>query len=95
MTPHLVRWHNELAEKGLVIIEVNNGTIDSLADLKQHVSSERIPFAVLHDTDGEVCRTYGVQAYPTAYLMDGSGKVIWEGHPRPDVAKAEILKALP
>jgi hypothetical protein len=95
MTPHLVRWHNEFAEKGLVIIEVNNGTIDSLAELKQHVSTERIPYAVLHDAEEDVCGSYGIQAYPTAYLIDGTGKVIWEGHPTPDVGKAEILKALP
>ncbi|MFV1966944.1 MAG: peroxiredoxin family protein [Pirellulaceae bacterium] len=94
MTPHLVRWHNELKDDGLVIIEVDNGGIDSLADLKSHVADEQIPFAVLHDSDGSVCEAYGVRAYPTAFLMDRSGKVIWEGHPTPHVAEAEIRKAL-
>ena len=94
MTPHLVRWHNEFEQDGLVVIEVDDGTIDPLEDLATHIEDERIPYPVLHDENGDVCAAYGVQAYPTAYLLDRTGTVVWEGHPSPEDAETEIRKAL-
>jgi len=96
MAPHLVRWHEQYGSQGLKIIEVDNGNSDSLEELQQHVTSENIPFAVLHDEGGEVCSAYGVQGYPVAYLIGESGKVLWEGIPSfdPDGAEAVVKRAL-
>jgi len=81
MEPHLVRWHNKWSAQGLVVIEVDNGSIDSLEEIEQHVMKEKIPFAFVHDKGGTICNRYRVQAYPAAYLLDKQGQVIWEGHP--------------
>ena len=94
MTPHLVRWHKKYSDSGLVVIEVDNGQIDSLPEVQQHVAEEKLPFAILHDADGKVCDSYGLQAYPVAYLIDRQGKVIWEGHPTGDDAEMLIRQAL-
>lgn len=90
MTPHLVKWHDEYAARGLRVIEINNGLMDELADLEDHLAEEGIRFAVLHDTNGEVTGRFGVSTYPTAYLVGRDGKVIWEGHPG-DAADHERL----
>ena len=94
MTPHLVRWHHEFADEGLVVVEVNDGRIDNLDALQRHVRSEAIPFAVLHDAEGIVTSAYGVRAYPTAYLIDRDGNVIWEGNPSPDTVDPVLRAAL-
>tara|TARA_B100000029_G_scaffold481257_1_gene530152 strand:+ start:82 stop:375 length:294 start_codon:yes stop_codon:yes gene_type:complete len=96
MEPQLVSWHEQWSEKGLVIIEIDNGAIDTLDEVEAHITKSRIPYTVLHDTQGTVCDRYSVMAYPSAYLLDKTGKVIWEGHPTEDVdaAASRIEKAL-
>ena len=88
MEPQLVSWHEKWSEQGLVIIEVDNGAIDSLDEVETHVANRNIPFTVLHDKAGVVCDRYAVRAYPSAYLVDKGGTVIWEGHPTDSGANA-------
>jgi len=86
--PQLVSWHEKWSEQGLVIIEIDNGAIDSLDEVEKLVASRNIPFTVLHDKAGVVCDRYAVRAYPSAYLIDKGGTVIWEGHPTDSGANA-------
>ena len=88
MEPQLVSWHEKWSEQGLVIIEVDNGAIDSLDEVETHVANRNIPFTVLHDKAGVVCDRYAVRAYTSAYLIDKGGTVIWEGHPTDSGANA-------
>jgi peroxiredoxin len=81
MTPHLVKWHEEFSAQGLTIVEIDDGRIDTYEDLRSHARDATLPFAVLHDARGEVTARYGIGAYPTAYLLDADGRVLWEGHP--------------
>jgi peroxiredoxin len=94
MTPHLVRWHDEWKDAGLVIIEVNNGRMDSLDELRQHIDEHGIRFAVLHDVDGQVCDAFGVRGYPAAYLIGRDGRVVWQGHPQGEAAETVLRQAL-
>jgi peroxiredoxin len=58
------------------------------------VADRNIPFTVLHDKGGAVCDRYSVRAYPSAYLIDKGGTVIWEGHPTdPSVNAVELIQA--
>ncbi len=95
MEPHLVRWHTKWSGQGLVIIEIDNGDIDSLDAVEKHVGREKIPFAMLHDAGATVCNRFRVEAYPAAYLLDRTGRVIWEGHPMdPDALEKRIESAV-
>ncbi len=85
MAPHLVRWHEQYAKKGLVIIDVDNGARDSLEKVKGHVEEAKIPHVVLHDVDGQNCKTYGIRGFPSAFLIDVDGKVVWQGFPGAEV----------
>lgn len=75
----MVKWHENYAENGLVVIEVDNGAIDPLPAVRQWIASERIPFPVLYDSGGTACRSYGVSSYPAQYLIGRDGKVVWQG----------------
>ena len=96
--PTLFKWHKELAEKGLVVIDVSDGAQDKFDDLKKEVEEKGEKFPVLWDKEAKNCLAYGIQAYPQAYLIGVDGNVIWEGLPSPKneaiekLIKAEIAK---
>jgi len=96
MRPHLVRWHKELRRKGLVVIDVNNGAIDTADRLRDEVASAKMPYAVLHDRDAENCKKYGIEGYPVSYLIDVDGNVVWEGFALEKIKRVEetVLKEL-
>ena len=102
MTPQLVEWHRKYAKKGLVIVDVYNGEADKqysddpLADLQGHVMKERVRYPVLLDEAGTNCSRYGVEGYPSGYLLDRDGKVVWEDAPHGNQARVErkIVAAL-
>jgi hypothetical protein len=81
MAPHLVRWHEEMKAKGLVVLSVENGQITELEALKAAVAAEETPHPVVHDGSGENVRLFGVRGYPVAYLIGRSGRVVWQGVP--------------
>jgi len=89
MKPHLVRWHKDYAEKGLVIIDVDDGRKDKMEALKESVEKGDVKFPVLLDKDGQNVKTYGVRAMPAAFLVGVDGTVLWEGFPLPKVAELE------
>jgi len=57
---------------------------------------QNVPYPVFHDVRGRATDTYGIQAYPTAYVLDRSGRVVWEGIPcyGPEEAERAIRQAL-
>jgi thiol-disulfide isomerase/thioredoxin len=79
--PNLVRWHKDLSEKGLVVIDISDGGQDDYEHLRKDVEEKGEKFPVLWDKDAKICLSYGIQAYPQAYLVGVDGKVIWEGSP--------------
>ena len=92
MKPHLVRWHKDYSEKGLVVIDVDNGKLDTREAVQTAVEKGSLPYAVLWDKDARNCDAYGVKAYPSAYLIGVDGAVVWEGVPNPK--NDEMEKAL-
>ena len=96
MQPHLVRWQTQANEAGQplrVVYVARGGALSSEAAARDAMSW---PFPVLHDTTGQAVRDYGVRAYPTAYILDRSGRVVWEGVPvyNPAEVEQQILQAV-
>src|SRR5262245_51574077 len=79
MKPNLIRWHKEFAEKGLVVIDISDGAQDKFENLKKEVEEKGEKFPVLWDKEAKICLSYGINAYPQAYLVGVEGKVVWEG----------------
>ena len=93
MKPHLVRWHTTYAEKGLTLIDIDDGSQDTLDALKAEVDHLKLPFPVLWDKDGKTVEAYKVEAMPAAYLIGVDGTVVWEGHPSAKPSEADKLEA--
>lgn len=94
-----IPWLNELraryGESGLTVIGVN---VDAeRRDADRFLRDVPIEFQVVFDPHGNIARQFNVQAMPTTYLIDRSGKIV-KTHlgfrdARKNAAEAEI-KAL-
>jgi cytochrome c biogenesis protein CcmG, thiol:disulfide interchange protein DsbE len=75
---HSFPWMNTMqqkyAVKGLEIVAVNLDKQRALADGFLQETPAR--FAVRFDPDGKLAKQFDVQAMPSSYLLDASGKVI-------------------
>ena len=77
--PHLGRWHQAYAKKGLTIV-VNFGDDEEKLDkVKALVKEKEMTWPVLFDKGSRNNKAFGITSQPYAYLVGVEGKVIWEG----------------
>ena len=81
MQPHLVRWDRAYRERGLEIVYVADGRRVTPERVLDVMKADGASFRVVHDATGGTAQAYGVTAFPTAYVLDRSGVVVWEGIP--------------
>ena len=60
---------------------MENGPATDLSTLEAHVRAEGITYPVLHDGAAANTERYGVQAFPSAFVLNKNGRVVWEGVP--------------
>ena len=70
--PQLEKLYGELHGQGLEILAISS---ESPEDIRAFLSERPLSFPVLLDTDGLVAERYGVEALPTAVLIDRQGNV--------------------
>ena len=63
------------------MVAVENGLATDFDTLEAHVRSSRIEYPVLHDSAGANTQTYGIRGFPSAYVLNKNGRVVWEGVP--------------
>jgi hypothetical protein len=67
---------SQLKDKGLDLIAIDNG--DSAATINKYVSENKFSFKIgMPPQTDAVFNDYGVQAYPTNYVIDGKGNVVF------------------
>jgi thiol-disulfide isomerase/thioredoxin len=64
---------NELLKNGFEIVAVNVDEDQEIA--RQFLQSHPVDYPMFFDPDGECPKTYQVQAMPSSYLIDKTGKV--------------------
>src|SRR4051812_5168653 len=79
MEPHLVKWQQRFGPDGLVVIEVDDGTTDTLVQVQAWATKATIPYPVLYDANGAMTKLYGISGFPSSYLISRDGVVVWEG----------------
>jgi len=95
MAPQLIEWQREFSKDGFLVIEVYNGAADKqffddpLNVLRKHIADHQVQSPVLFDENGTNCDRYGVQGYPSGYLIDRDGQVVWEDCPHGNQARVE------
>ena len=63
------------------MLSVENGRATDLSTLMEHVRSSGITYPILHDGAGLNTDAYGVRAFPSAFVLNKNGRVVWEGVP--------------
>lgn len=76
-------------DKGVILVALSYEASSAVAP---YVSKHKIPYIV--GGDAKATRdAFGIQGYPTAFLVDPDGKVAWTGHPmEADRAIEDLLK---
>jgi hypothetical protein len=81
MKPILYGLQHEFGARGLVVLEIDNGGIDTRDALAAEVRRRQPNYPVLWDVNGATCDSYGIEKYGAAYLIGTDGKVLWGGTP--------------
>ncbi len=103
--PHYTAWHNDYADKGLVVIGIQSPETSGerepskiLAAAKQ----EGIKYLILFDPDSTNWQAWGTTMWPTVYLIDRQGyirtwwqgEMNWQGNPGEQKMRGHIESLL-
>jgi len=88
--PHLNEIYAKYKAMGLQIVGI---TDEDEATVKKFQKQIPMDYNVAINTPGSVYQQFGIQAIPTAFLVDKSGKIVWTGHPM-DLSEGEIQSVL-
>jgi peroxiredoxin len=73
--PAMQEIFDKYKDKGLILLAVNNTYQDNLSDVIDFVSENRLTFPILLDTEGFVSNKYQVEALPSTFFIDKTGKI--------------------
>jgi peroxiredoxin len=76
--PHLNGIHAKFKDRGLLVVGVSD---EPNAVIKKFQKEVPMDYAVATDTGGRLIEKMGVSSIPTAFLINKSGEIVWEGHP--------------
>ena len=70
------RLYNELNDQGFTIVAING--IDQAADVKSYIRQTRISFPIVMGKGGSTLENYRIETYPSTYLLNSEGKVVYK-----------------
>ena len=71
---------------------VNATASDTMADAKSFINQYGYTFPVVFDTQGNAMHTFGVDAFPTSFFLDKTGKPV--GYVVGAISKATLLQGI-
>lgn len=78
--PHIKEWWEKYKDHGLVIIGVHDPEFEFEKDIKnleEAIKKYEVTWPVVSDNNHEIWNLYDVHAWPTEYLVDHEGKIIY------------------
>jgi peroxiredoxin/mono/diheme cytochrome c family protein len=75
----LADLHKEYEKKSVAFVGINANAQDSLDRLAAHSREHNIPFPVVKDPGNKVADQFGARRTPEAFVLDGSGKILYQG----------------
>jgi thiol-disulfide isomerase/thioredoxin len=88
--PHLNEIYSKYKGQGLQIVGI---TDEDEATVKKFQKQVPMDYNVAINTPASTFEQFGVQAIPTAFLVDKGGKIVWAGHPM-ELSETEIQSVL-
>jgi peroxiredoxin len=92
--PHLEKLHRDLEKQGLVVLGLDVG--EETATVSKTANQESYTFRLLMGAEPTVSSKYFVEALPTTFVIDRSGKIVFRGLGGGDEGnlESEVQKAL-
>jgi outer membrane lipoprotein-sorting protein/peroxiredoxin len=92
--PQMQKLYSEYKAKGLAIVAVNYQ--DSADAIKKYAKTVKatFPLAMNGIGTGDAVKLYGVKAFPTSYLVNSKGKIVWASIAYDDAGLRKALKGL-
>ena len=78
--PTVRKWDTQYRQQGLTIIGVHTPELDyerNVENLRHEVAGFGIQYPVVTDNDYSTWKAYGVEAWPTLFLIDKQGRLRW------------------
>jgi len=76
--PSLVRWQQEIGSDRLSVLAVFSYSAGEPEMVEELLARKKVTFPVLSDGSANMKR-HGVKGFPSAFFLDSTGKVIWQG----------------
>jgi thiol-disulfide isomerase/thioredoxin len=79
--PAVKDWDTRYRDRGLTIVGVHTPEIDNeynIDNVRKEVPGLGIRYPVVTDNDYKTWKAYGVEAWPTIFVLDKQGRVRWE-----------------
>ncbi len=87
--PHLNEIYKKYGSKGLQVLGITDEPNQTIRAFVKNIPID-YPVATARNT---VLEKFGISSVPRAFLVDKTGKVVWQGHPM-ELEEAEIEKLL-
>jgi thiol-disulfide isomerase/thioredoxin len=88
--PHLNEIYAKYKGQGLQIVGI---TDENEAIVKKFQKQVPMDYNVAINTPQSIYEQFGIQAIPTAFLVNKTGKIVWTGHPM-ELSETEIQSVL-
>jgi peroxiredoxin len=69
----------EYAPRGIALVGINSNKTEPVAEVAEHAKKHGFTFPVLKDDGNKIADLYGATKTPEVYLVDPTGKVIYQG----------------
>lgn len=90
--PHFEKMYKEYGnEVVFLMVNLTDGTNDTVASVKEFISDEGYTFPVYFDTEYNGANTYGVRSIPVTYAIDSSGNIVYR---YPGMLNENTLKSM-
>ena len=90
MIPHNNELQAKFGKRGLVVVGVTDEP-DGL--VSKYVTDNKVAYPIVIEKGFKSSRELKVAGFPSAFLVDTKGKVIWAGHPA-SLKESDIEEAL-
>lgn len=97
--PFVKSWHDRYTSKGLTVVGVHSPELDEekiTENVRREVASLGIRYPVVTDNEYVTWKAYKVNAWPTVFILDKTGKIRWAhvGEGAYDEAEQVIVRLL-
>jgi thiol-disulfide isomerase/thioredoxin len=95
--PHLTKLQEQYKDKKVTIIGISNEPVKTIKPFVEKMG-DQMAYTVASDakqlTHTHYMQAYGVRGIPHAFIVDGKGKLVWQGNPSYPVGEMDTVLGL-